>query len=259
MGKKKSVHAVGVNGMLCNKCHEIVKQGEHRFKKIPSETRHLCNQCHSKESTVPADIKGSPPKVPTGDKKTKLHVPFAEGKCTECHDPHESNFYKHLKAQYTGESYASFSVETYSLCIKCHKELIKALTEPRTLTATGFRNGNLNLHYRHVNKKKGRTCQLCHHYHGSQNPMLIKGAFLFGKMKLEIKYKKTDTGGSCTTACHVTVKYDRYKPVEIFMQTTPRLGRDATPREFRFSREREMKELQTEPKENKEKQEGEKK
>lgn len=247
MGKKKSVHAVGVNGILCYKCHEIVKQGEHRFKKIPSETRLLCSQCHSKESTVPAHIKGSPPKVMTGDKKTKLHVPFAEGKCTECHDPHESNFYKHLKTQYPGESYASFSAETYSLCIKCHKEFLKALTEPRTLTATGFRNGNLNLHYRHVNKKKGRTCKLCHHYHGSENPRLINMAFLFGKRKLEIKYEKTDTGGSCATACHRIAKYDRYDPVNNYIKTTPLPGRGATEEELRLSKERDMQKLKQVP------------
>jgi predicted CXXCH cytochrome family protein len=259
MGKKKYVHAVGVNSKYCNKCHEIVMEGEHRFKKIPSETHPLCSQCHSKESTVPADIKGSPPKVMTGDKKTKLHVPFAEGKCTECHDPHESNFYKHLKAQYPREFYASYSAGTYSLCYKCHKEMKEALAEPRTLNATKFRNGNLNLHFRHVNKTKGRTCKICHHHHGSKNPKLIKELFLFGKRKLAIKYEETKTGGSCTTACHVPVKYDRYNPVEISMKTSPRLGRDATPEELRLSREREMKELQTDPKENKEKQEGEKK
>lgn len=252
MGQKKYVHAVGVDGKNCNRCHEIVKEGEHSFKKLPSETYPLCAKCHSEEFTTPPDLKGSPPKVKLKDKEIKFHAPFAEGKCTECHDAHESNFHKHLKAEYPREFYASYSAEIYSLCYKCHKEMKEALAEPRTLNATGFRNGNLNLHFRHVNKTKGRNCKTCHHHHGSKNPKLIKESFLFGKRKLAIKYEKTKTGGSCTTACHVPVKYDRYKPVETSMKTTPRLGRDATPEELRLSRERDMKELQMEPKENKE-------
>lgn len=260
MGMKKYVHVVGVDGKNCNRCHEIVMEGEHSFKKLPSETYPLCAKCHSEEFTTPPDLKGAPPKVIFEDKDIKFHAPFAEGKCTECHDAHESNFYKYLKTEYPGEFYASYSAETYSLCLtSCHKGLEKALTEPRTFNATEFRNGNLNLHFRHVNKTKGRTCKICHHHHGSKNPKLIKEFFFFGKRKLAIKYEKTKTGGSCITACHVPVKYDRYEPVEIFMKTTPRLGKDATPEELRLSRVREMMELQTEPKENKEKQEREKK
>jgi predicted CXXCH cytochrome family protein len=246
MGKKKYVHAIGVDGKQCKRCHEIVKQGEHSFKKLLSETYPLCAKCHSEEFTTPPDIKGTPPKVIFKDKEIKLHKPFAEGKCTECHNAHESNFYKHLKAEYPSEFYASYSQETYSLCIKCHKELEKALTEPRTLTDTKFRNGNLNLHFRHVNKEKSRTCRVCHQHHGSKNPKLIRKDFLFEKRTLTIEYEKTETGGICITPCHIPVRYDRYKPVEIFMKTTPRLGEDATPEELKLSREREMKELKTE-------------
>jgi hypothetical protein len=279
MGMKKYVHAAGVDAKHCNKCHEIVKQGEHSFKKLLSETYSLCVKCHnSKFLTVahpaaPAHsttlcvmchsskFVASPEMKKTAeelkfedviykkdDKEVKFHTPVAEGKCTECHDAHESNFYRHFKAGYPGEFYASYSPETYSLClnIKCHKGLERALAEPRTLTDTKFRNGNLNLHFRHVNKEKSRTCRVCHQHHGSKNPKLIRETFPFGNTTLTIKYEKSETGGSCESPCHIPVKYDRYKPVEIFMKTTPRLGEDATPEELELSREREMKELKTE-------------
>lgn len=244
MGKKKYVHAVGVNSKYCNKCHEIEKEGEHSFKKLPLETRLLCVQCHSEEIAAPVELDKSPPKVIPKD-GGYLHAPFAEGKCTECHDAHESNFQKHLKTEYPGEFYASYSAGAYSLClnVKCHKGLEKAFTEPRTLIYTKFRNGNLNLHFRHVNKEKGRTCSACHHYHNSKNPKLIREFFSFKRKILTIEYEKTATGGSCVSACHIPVKYDRYKPVEILMKTTPRQGKDATTEELKLSRKRDIKEL----------------
>ncbi|MBI4682070.1 MAG: hypothetical protein HY757_03090 [Nitrospirae bacterium] len=240
MGTKKYVHAIGVNAKLCNKCHAIIKEGEHRFKEIPPDVRPLCAQCHSEELPPPADIKGTPPKVISKDEEIKFHAPFAEGKCTECHDAHESDFYKHLKLQYPENFYASFSVEIYSLCYKCHKEMNETLTEPRTLTATRFRNGNLNLHVRHVNKEKGRTCRACHLHHGSKGPALMRETFPFGSRMLTIKYEKTDTGGSCGPACHTQARYDRYAPVYSPIKTSPRPGEDATEEELGLSRERDM-------------------
>ncbi|MBI4688054.1 MAG: cytochrome c3 family protein, partial [Nitrospirae bacterium] len=231
MGKKRYVHVAGVDAKQCKRCHEIIKQGEHSFKKVPSETFPLCVKCHSEEFAPPEDIKGTPPKVILKDKELKLHKPFAEGKCTECHDAHESDFYKHLKAEYPQGLYASFSAGQYSLCLKCHKEILKAFTEARTLTDTGFRNGNLSLHFRHVNMLKGRTCQACHHHHGSKKPKLIRDTFVFGKKALTVNFEKTATGGSCGPACHINIKYDRYEPVKHLMKTTPVPGNDATEEE----------------------------
>jgi predicted CXXCH cytochrome family protein len=251
MGKKKYIHQAGIDPLHCNRCHEIVREGEHTFKPLPSETRLLCAQCHSKDAKPPKDIKGIPPKVIFEDKEAKFHPLFAQGRCTECHDPHESNFYRHLKASYPEELYAPYSDALYTLCVntKCHKGFEEALKEPRTLTATMFRNGNLNLHFRHVNKKKGRTCRTCHQIcyqrHGPKNPKLIKETLQFGKKKLEIRYKKTETGGECYSPCHRVAKYDRYEPVFNLIKTTPRPGRDATEEELRLSKERDMQKEKT--------------
>ncbi len=241
MGKKKYVHGVGVNGKHCTKCHKVAQKGEHTFT-MPSKAVEICAQCHSGKYIAPSDIKGKPPLIIAGDdifeegQETQFHEPFAEGKCTECHDAHESDYYLHLKGSYPGNFYATFSLEAYGLCYNCHKDFRKVLTEPRTLETTAFRNGNLNLHYRHVNKRKGRTCKACHHPHGSDKPKLIKESFMFGIRNLSINFEKTETGGSCAPTCHVPVKYDRYEPIEVLMKTTPAEGEDATDAELRESR-----------------------
>lgn len=229
MGKKKYVHAIGVDGKLCTKCHRITEKGQHRFEKISTVTGPLCAQCHSKNIETPPYVKGSPPKVISKYKELKSHKPFAEGKCTECHDAHESNYYKQLKEDYPEDFYVYFSRESYALCFnnKCHGDIERAFTEPRTLTETLFRNGNLNLHYRHVNKVKGRHCSVCHYPHSSVDPKLIRNSFPFGKRKLTIVYEKTETGGGCITTCHKRARYDRYDPVNNNMRVSPRLGKDA--------------------------------
>jgi predicted CXXCH cytochrome family protein len=248
MGKKKYVHAIGVDGAACKRCHEIITTGEHRFKDLPLKTERLCEQCHSKEFTSPPELKKLPPKVLPVDNEAFTHKPFTDGLCTECHDAHESDYYRHLKAEYPDTPYAQYAESTYGLCFlaKCHKGLEKVFTEPRTLSMTAFRNGNLNLHFRHVNKEKGRTCIVCHDNHYSKQPMIINDTFKFGNRELIITYERTESGGSCNPTCHRLAKYDRYEPVFNFIRTTPRPGVDATADELKLSRERDMeKEKQT--------------
>jgi predicted CXXCH cytochrome family protein len=245
MGQKEYVHGVGVSGLHCIKCHEVVRENEHTFQ-LPEKAVDLCAQCHSGQYIAPSDVKGAPPEIIASTdvfeegKMSRFHKPFVEGKCTACHDAHESDNYLHLKRPYPKGLYAVFSVEAYSLCLSCHKELEEVLTEPRTLTATKFRNGNLNLHYRHVNKKKGRSCKVCHHPHGSENPKLLKDNFMFGVRKLSVNYKKTDTGGSCAPTCHVSLKYDRSNPYDVLMIVSPRPGKDATQQELNESMNRDL-------------------
>ena len=75
---------------------------------------------------------------------------------------------------------------------------------------TGFRNGEENLHFKHVNKiDKGRTCRACHDFHASPNPKHIKTQTKFGNWEFKLNYQKTETGGSCWPGCHVQRKYDR--------------------------------------------------
>lgn len=228
----------------CLDCH-----GPHSTdypKQLVKPVPDLCFVCHNREIK---DTKGvplpSPKDIYTGQGMT-LHKPFAQGKCVDCHSPHPVNEHRLLKGHYPEGFYTSYSEDSYALCFQCHPGTRKALKESRTLTDTGFRNGNLNLHYRHVNRAKGRTCKACHHHHGSRNPRLIRDTFPFGNRILAVKYEKTETGGSCAPACHARAQYDRYEPFESTMHTTPREGTDATPDELRRFREKETQGMKRE-------------
>jgi predicted CXXCH cytochrome family protein len=242
MGRKKFVHTIGVNPNKCKRCHEVIKEGEHRFVPTPVETGVLCALCHDKNVAAPKDVLGNPPKVLPAGNAISVHKPFAEGKCTLCHDAHESDYPKHLKADYPEEPYATYSEGKYQLCFSadCHKDYRNILEEPRLFSGTRFRNGNLNLHYKHVNKKKGRTCITCHLNHSARKPELITESFAFGTRTLRLDYEQTETGGSCTTPCHRTGKYDRYEPAFNTIRTSPTPGRAATKEELDASRAIEM-------------------
>jgi predicted CXXCH cytochrome family protein len=246
MGEKKYVHRVGVDPNACDRCHTIIQQGEHRFMKIPEKTAELCAQCHNRSTSVPPDfiLLQNPPKMPFSGEDINWHKPFAEGKCTICHDAHESNYFKHLKAEYPETPYASYSPDTYRMCFtsQCHQGLLNVLEEPRILSGSGFRNGNLNLHYKHVNKEKGRTCRTCHRLHGSAFPDLMTKSFKFGTRELSLEYMQTETGGSCMTPCHKTALYDRYEPVFNVINSSTTPGKDATKEELDTSRVRDLQE-----------------
>ena len=109
--------------------------------------------------------------------------------------------------------YAPFHVEDYALCFSCHSQDLVLTKETSNLT--DFRNGDLNLHYLHVNKpQRGRTCRSCHATHASNLPKHIRESVPFGTWSLPIEFKKTQTGGSCAPGCHLPKKYDRNDPVD---------------------------------------------
>lgn len=237
--KGKVVHGPVAEGK-CMECHHP-HQGENaRLLKKPAPE--LCFSCHA---SALKDAKGhSLPatKKQFEDKNLLRHPPFAEGKCEKCHQPHVSATRRLLAQPYPADFYATYSAEAYGLCFSCHTK--KAFEEPRTLADTRFRNGNLNLHNRHVNREKGRTCGACHAPHGSPQTKLVNQAFRFGNKSLQLIFEKTETGGGCTTACHGPIKYDRCKAEEITMMTTPRQGNDATQDELKLACETELKETE---------------
>ena len=228
----------------CLDCHS--PHSTDNPKQLVKPLPDICFDCHDRDMKDTKGINLSATKKVYTGKGMMLHKPFAEGRCIDCHYPHPSDNYRRLKGSYPEGSYASYSESSYSFCLGCHPGFSNALKEPRTLTGTGFRNGNLNLHYRHVSRAKGRTCKACHEHHGSKNPRLVRDTFQFGNRSLTMKYEKTDTGGSCTPGCHALAQYDRYEPREIIMKTTPREGKDATPEELMLNREKEAQEIKTE-------------
>ncbi len=221
----KTVHGPVKEGK-CISCHS--PHASNNPKQLLKPVPELCFSCHSAKLKDQAG-RNIPPVAPLfRDKNAHLHKPFREGKCLSCHFPHASSNTRLLVRRYPATFYSPYSEKAYSLCLGCHQNFKKVLKEPRTITDTNFRNGNLNLHYRHVARKKGRTCRACHHHHGSENEKLIREGFQFGTRYLPLQYGKLKNGGSCAPACHVKVRYDRDNPQEVPMKVSPRRGKPAT-------------------------------
>lgn len=238
-------------GELCKGCHRKVGQdGESKHGPVStyqctachnphaSEEKHLlkakepelCINCHSRplKAEDGQRLRATGPDL--DDENLQKHMPFKAGRCSMCHLPHSSENYRLLKKPYPAEFYAPFSEDSY-FCFSCHKG--KSFTEPRTVTDTAFRNGNLNLHFRHVNKTKGRTCRACHDHHASQFQKLIRSSVEFGSGQIEISnFELTENGGTCAPLCHLPVSYDRLSPIEVGMKMSPRVGQDASKEEL---------------------------
>jgi predicted CXXCH cytochrome family protein len=170
----------------------------------------LCMECHNKPLDTPTGkITDMSAILATGK---SLHGPIAERNCSGCHQIHGGEFFRLLTKEYPPEFYAPFREESYALCFSCHEKSL--VLDSRTTTLTGFRNGDVNLHFLHVNKDtKGRTCRACHETHASDFAKHIRASVPFGKWDMPIRFEKTDTGGSCAPGCHVPYAYDRVKPV----------------------------------------------
>jgi len=230
----KTVHGP-VAGGKCTGCHDPHSSENQRL--LVKNGAELCFSCHAAQLKDPLGRTISAIKRIFEDKESVRHPPFAEGDCGACHLPHASATPLLLAGKYPGEFYATYSDNSYGLCFSCHSS--DAFRAPRTLADTEFRNGNLNLHYRHVNRAKGRRCTACHTPHGSRQKKLVREDLVFGGTILPLKYEKSETGGTCAPACHVPVSYDRCEPAEIGILTTPRKGKDATAEELRRSCDKE--------------------
>lgn len=179
-------------------------------KQLIKQPMDLCLGCHDREYKQAGNKKIINMKAYLA-KNTDHHGPIKQKDCTACHNPHGSNYFRMLRRFFPPIFYAPFNIKNYSLCFGCHEKTL--VLDEFTTTLTGFRNGNMNLHYKHVNKKrKGRTCRACHEMHATNNPKHIRNAIPFGAWGLPIQHKKTKTGGKCTPGCHQTFLYDRDKP-----------------------------------------------
>lgn len=215
---KKFLSAEGAN--LCFQCHPQIGERVEKSKDThpPIKSEKACASCHSPHASDNPKLLLNTGKnlclechkdIITKD-MTTLHGPIAQGTCTACHNPHGTPYDKLLVKEFDADYYVSYSDKEYQLCFSCHDR--QMLSFPDTSFATGFRDGNRNLHYLHVNSKKGRNCIFCHNVHGSSNPKLINTYVLFGKWELPINYVKTENGGKCSPGCHQPQSYDRKTP-----------------------------------------------
>lgn len=200
-------HSVVLNGRACLSCHD--PHGSDVARLLLQPPYGLCLDCHDEDN-----MKDSNGNVMTNMKKhladnPEHHAPVADEDCTTCHRPHGSEYFRLLVRPYPEQFYSPYSPERYALCFECHDE--EMLASPKTSSDTGFRDGTVNLHYKHVNKAgRGRTCRACHDVHASKKPHQIREGVPFGPggWQLSTHYEASETGGRCSRTCHTTKVYE---------------------------------------------------
>lgn len=213
IGKKlnsaKNIHKPVLEGKLCGNCHSTHFSSAKGL--LTADEKNLCLSCHNTDKLGKPPLKNILQEL-KGENK-KLHGPILKNQCRGCHDPHASDFANMFPGNFPTGFYAPYKEGNYDLCLRCHEKNL--LRYPETTIYTKFRNGKQNLHYIHVvDERKGRSCISCHVSHAVDGQKLIsKEGAAFGDWKIPIRFIITPTGGSCAPGCHVSIQYDREKPV----------------------------------------------
>lgn len=214
---------------LCMECHQpihpktIQSISNAKFPHQPVQ-KGECSACHGAHFTDFEKLLKAPLKEicftchqDLGEKtKTSkyFHGPVVQNDCAACHETHGSLYPRILKNYFPIEFYIPYKTENYAICFDCHNKDIALHAKTKELT--GFRNGDRNLHFVHVNKeKKGRSCKACHEVHAGNQPKHIRQEVPYGKTwSYPIKFTRTSTGGTCVVGCHKVFSYDRVTPVK---------------------------------------------
>lgn len=202
----KTVHKIINQEKSCISCH--LPHASETASLLVKEGKELCYSCHNKEYKSKDRTLNNIYKIVTESKYK--HEAVSSGQCTDCHFSHSSDNFYLLNAKFPFGSYAEgVQPENFSQCFQCHESA--ALTMEKTTSATNFRDGDINMHYLHISKNKGRNCILCHNSHGANKQHLIAKTVKFGNWQMPLNYKKVENGGSCAPGCHSKLKYDRAK------------------------------------------------
>jgi predicted CXXCH cytochrome family protein len=188
----------------CLNCHD--PHASDLGKQLKASSMELCLSCHDREVDTPAgqvqNVKG------WLDTHTDLHGPIRQQDCVGCHLPHDSEHFRLLRKDYPETFYSPYEPKNYELCFMCHEPDMAKVE--RTRTVTGFRDGDRNLHFVHVNRaEKGRTCRACHEAHSSSVPKHLRETVPFGEWQMPMGFQETAEGGGCAPGCHLPMKYDR--------------------------------------------------
>jgi predicted CXXCH cytochrome family protein len=213
-------HGALTDAKSCGNCHDAHASQEPRL--LLQRTDKLCLTCHDKTQRA-TDGHTVPNVKPVLTQSKFLHGPIQSGNCSACHNPHGSSMPLLLEKSSPKTFYTSFDLKKYDLCFTCHEKQL-VLTK-NTTTLTNFRDGDVNLHFAHVNRDpKGRTCKTCHAVHGSDLPKHLATDVPFegSDWSMPIAYEPSATGGSCTPGCHKLRSYDRTKPATATTQPTTR-------------------------------------
>lgn len=203
---------------LCLTCHEDRFRKKFPHGPVAGGNCLFCHDPHSADNRMLLKKFGAALCFDCHDnslaKGRYVHEPVGYGDCVACHAVHGSDYRMLLKGNFSQAFYLSYSSANYALCFNCHTSEIPV--DERTGTITGFRNGDRNLHYLHINKaEKGRSCKACHDPHSAGQEMLIKERVPgFGKWDIPMFFTRTPTGGTCVVGCHKPKTYDRISAVE---------------------------------------------
>lgn len=210
------VHEAIVIGDSCSNCHAAHASPLPRLLEKPMLG--VCLSCHNKrikahDGTMLENI------AKLMEENPFKHGPIKQNNCTACHSPHASNIFRRLVTYFPEEFYAPFNLKEYNLCFQCHPK--DTFLEERTTALTNFRDGDLNLHFLHVNKEeKGRTCRACHEIHASKQKAHVRSAVPYGNWEFPLVFKANADGGTCAAGCHDEKKYSRkYKKFEPLKET----------------------------------------
>lgn len=176
--QKKEIHGQ-VIGERCLSCHEP-HNSDYKYQ-LREGKGDLCILCHANKK----DIFG----------KKYVHQPVEKDGCPGCHQFHNSQYSFLLKASFPESNYVVYSKDAYGLCLQCHNPKLaenESIVRAGRKSDTNFRNGGKNLHYKHVNSRRGRNCSACHDPHSSDQQFLIRKS----------QFVKTQNGGKCSGACH---------------------------------------------------------
>ncbi len=197
----------------CTACHAPhVSNYKKLLRKGPKDVR-LCFTCHDKKAA----------KI---NKAAFKYGPIRDGLCSGCHVPHGADEPKLLRYYYVRRFYNPYDPRLYALCFKCHKDTL--VKDERTTALTHFRNGDRNLHYLHVHRKKGRTCLACHQVHAGPQERSIRRATPFGEWQIPVQFQRNQSGGKCLATCHLPKEYDRIKPRKLLIDSQPAPGKDTS-------------------------------
>ena len=188
--------------ILCHTPHASVYDGL-----LAASPAKVCYQCHAENIEMASGRVLANVQEHVEESKV-VHSPVAEGDCTVCHIAHFSPNRSLLSEKFPHKIYGAYSGGSYDLCFQCHDS---HLVEEQGSDFTGFRDGSVNLHFAHVNREKGRACDICHDPHATDSVHLVRDSYPFGPSRwpLPLGFEPNETGGTCTTACHEIKTYTR--------------------------------------------------
>ncbi|OFZ13021.1 MAG: hypothetical protein A2X86_09365 [Bdellovibrionales bacterium GWA2_49_15] len=209
IANSETKHGAVEVGKSCLNCHNPhASKVEKLLNGLPYD---LCVNCHNTNTLVDHNGKRLANIKELIESRPYVHAPVAEKDCSACHQTHGSKNFRLLVEPFPATFYSPFEESNYALCFTCHDSTI--VTEPETTNLTGFRNGDKNLHFLHVNREdgRGRTCRACHEVHAAEQPHNIRDGVPYGNRGwvLKIHYEQLPQGGRCAKTCHTTREYRR--------------------------------------------------